>query len=173
MPKKSARDEMLDLRRLALGEHLREPPSGLVRRAIAASAGLLPRPKSALAWVLELVADSASAPVPVGVRAGASRAERRLLYRASPSDPNASTRHVDLLLRRTPTGVDVTGQCLPAPAGARVEITAGRQKKKVPMSEGGEFVVRQLPATARTLTLKLVASDDAALTLSKVPLPDA
>jgi hypothetical protein len=151
------------------GKRLVEPPDGVLRRAIALGDALEARPTLG-ERLCELLFDSGSEPLPVGVR-GAAAEERRLLYRLAGEGLLAA--ELDLRLRREAGGtVELTGQLLPPREGAEVRVRSGRKTCKLQLGEGGEFLARSLPGTA---PLELVVDDGFGppVRVGELPLPDA
>lgn len=152
---------------LLRGEHLMEPPEGVLRRALALGSQLEPKP-GLVERLFELVFDSAAQPLPAGVR-GAAAEERRLLYRLA--GEGAELAELDLRLRREAGGtLELTGQLLPPREGAAVELRSGRKKRRVDLGEGGEFLARKLPTSP---ALELVIDDGFGppLRVGELPLP--
>ena len=150
------------------GKSLREPPAGVLRKAIALGASLEPRP-SLLERICELLFDSGAEPLPAGVR-GAAAEERRLLYRFA--GEGLETAELDLRLRRESGGtVELTGQLLPPREGAVVELRSGRKSNRVALGEGGEFLLRHLSGAT---PLELVVDDGFGppIRVGELPLPD-
>lgn len=154
------------------GRHLVEPPERTIRHAVAL-ARELPRERGWIAWVAELVFDSALSLQRAGVRA-AGREERRLLYRVRPR-PRGRGRdaaELDLRLRRDPRrGVELTGQLLPPWRGARVIARTGRVLRTAAVGPRGEFLLRGLPARAESFELRIEAPGPRRLVVEKVPPP--
>jgi len=160
-----------DLAETLAARSLREPPDGVLRRAIALGSEL-PAKTGAVQWIIERLFDSALEPLPVGVRSAGS-SERRLLYEARPSG-EGEKRQVDLRLRRVADGgFELTGQCVPPLPGARVEVQAGRARKRETCGPSGEFLVRDLPAGSASLSLSIVGDDGAPLVIGDIPAPAA
>ena len=165
MPRKP-KEESVDLVRALRGKHLAEPPSGVLRRAIALGERLEPRPR-ALRWLVDLLFDSAMQPVPVGVRGGTS--ERRLLYKIQ---DDAETCQLDLRVRQEPSGgAEVVGQLLPPWPGARVEVRAAKLTKAASLGDSGEFLVRGLPVKAERFRLTIRRPDGTTVVIDSVPVP--
>jgi hypothetical protein len=151
------------------GRHLRMPPAGTLRRALALGGGLKSRP-SAASWVVELLFDSAAQPLPAGVR-GTGAGHRRLLYQAR-TTPGEEVQ-LDLRVRREAGGTfELTGQVLPPWSGGRIVARLGKTTRKQPLGDGGEFVVRRLPARAETLTLEISTDAGDELVVPDIPLPE-
>ena len=149
--------------------HLHQPPGSTLRKALTLGGQLEPQ-TSAAAWLVRLLFDSAGQPLPAGVR-GASTGQRRLLYEAL-TQPGSEVQ-LDLRLRRQRDGsLEVTGQLLPPWAGARVEASSGRTRRKLVLGDAGEFVVKRLPARTETLSLKIRAESGDELDIDDVPLPE-
>jgi len=154
---------------LLAGSSLREPPSHVLRRAAALGRGLRPARVPGLGWVVELLFDSTTQPLPVGVR-GAAPAERRYLYGARLGD---ATCEIDLRLVRLSRGaIEVTGQILPAPGDGRVQATIGKTSRLCRVEPTGEFVLRRLPGHAPTLRLEIREGSSGPLVIEDVPLPE-
>jgi hypothetical protein len=108
-------------------------------------------------------------PVPLGVRGGGG--ERRLLYKVQAEEEAGQ---LDLRIRQEPGGTaEVVGQLLPPWPGARAEIRAARVAKTAVLGDGGEFLVRGLPAKAQRFRLKIERPDRSSIVIESVPLPSA
>ena len=155
-----------DLSSMLRGQRLHEPPRDVLAHAVSLSRAL-PRKKSLLDTVVELMFDSARSPLPAGVRGRPT--ERRLLYQAIAG--GAEPRQLDLRVRREAGGtIELTGQCVPGFDSAKVEVEAGRTKRKASMTEAGEFVVRGLPGRAAVLLLRVAPKGEPGFTVEDVPL---
>lgn len=164
------RDERLErLAGLMAGRRLVEPPAGVLRKAMALG-DLLGAKPSLVDRICELLFDSGSEPLPVGVR-GAATEERRLLYRLGGGEFEEA--ELDLRLRREAGGtVELTGQLLPPHEGAAVELRSGTRTRKIQLAEGGEFLARNLPGTI-PLELVVVAGNGVPIRVGELPLPQA
>ena len=152
---------------LLKGEHLHEPPDGVLRQAIALGSQLQPQP-GLVERLFELVFDSAAQPLPAGVR-GAAAEERRLLFRLAGEGTDPA--ELDLRLRREAGGtIELTGQLLPPCEGAVAELRTGRKTRRVDLGEGGEFLARKLPSSP---ALELIIDDGTGrpLRVGELPLP--
>jgi len=147
---------------------LEEPSRGALRCAVALGSQL-PGRKTAGQWLVELIFDSASAPLPAGVR-GAAGGERRILYQIGPPE-GGEPWQLDLRVRReSGDTLGVTGQILPPPAGGRVEARVGRIRRTRKLGESGEFLLRSLPVEAGTLRLEILPDGGDPLVIPDVPL---
>ena len=152
------------------GRHLQNPPAGVVRRALALGAAIEARRRSRWSSLVELLFDSASAPLPAGVR-GLARGERRLLYRLAA--PEGGEMQLDLQLSRDPRGgLAITGQLLPPLAGAVVQARLGAVRRRHTLGEAGEFTIHRLAGRGASLSLEISVAGEPRLVLDDVPLPD-
>lgn len=152
------------------GPHLDSPSAGALRKAKALGSRLASRPAGGLQWLTDLVFDSAAQPLPVGVRSAAT-GQRRLLYEGRVDRATTERCQLDLRVRREAAGtIELMGQLLPPWVRARVEATAGRTKRKKRLGESGEFVIRGIPARAKTLRLEIRGEDGEQLVVREVPL---
>jgi hypothetical protein len=147
---------------------LEEPSPGALRRAVALGSQL-PGKKALGQWLVELIFDSASAPLPAGVR-GAAGGERRVLYQIGLPE-GGEPWQLDLRVRReSGDTLAVTGQILPPLAGGRVEARVGRVRRTRELGESGEFLLRSLPVEAGTLRLEIFPDDGESLVIPDIPL---
>ena len=156
------------IRRTLKQARLEEPPAGTLRRATAL-AGRFAEKKAAGQWLVEMIFDSASTPLPAGVRAAAG-GERRVLYQIGPPE-GGEPWQLDLRVRRE--GGDelaVTGQLLPPLAGGRIEARAGRTRRRRKLGKAGEFVLRSIPVEAGALRLEIFPDAGESLVIPEVPL---
>ncbi len=156
------------VRETLCGTILARPSPDALRRAVALGRRLPGPAASTAEWRVRLIFDSATEPLPAGVR-GHAVAERRLLYRVEPSA--GEPRQLDLRVRRESSeSLSVTGQLLPPPLGARVEARAGRVRRARGLEASGEFLLRGLPARAREMRLEVHGGDVPPLLVVDVPL---
>jgi hypothetical protein len=150
------------------GRHLHQPPASALRSALVLGSQLKPRPTTT-DWLVTLLFDSASQPLPAAVR-GVSSGQRRLLYQGRTT--HGDEIQVDLCLRRGPDGMlELTGQLLPPWARAHAVVTTGRVRRKQPLGDAGDFVLRRLPARSATIRLDIRADDGDEVALPEVPVP--
>jgi hypothetical protein len=152
---------------LLKGSRLKEPPRGVLQRAILLRERL-PQRHGVAQWLVQVLFDSGLQPVPAGLRAAPSTSERRILFEARQGD---DVRQVDLRLRREPGGtIEVLGQCLPAwPAGVAVAAKAGG--RKVALEPSGEFILRGVRVKGETLALTFATGGAPDLVIDGIPAP--
>lgn len=154
---------------MARGDRLREPPEGVLRRAIALRADLA-RPAGVIRWVAELLFDSGLQPLPAGVRKAASP-ERRLLFSLSADGGEPS--ELDLRLRRGEgRSLDLTGQLAPALPGLQAVLSVGRSSRRCRVGDQGEFLLRRLPRWEGEGSLELVRDGAVLASLDLPPLAE-
>ena len=152
------------------GSHLKEPPGGTLRKAVALGGRLRPEESAAGRWLAKLVFDSAAEPLPAGVR-GEAAGERRLLYQIPPGTLVDEGGQLDLRLVREPRGtVELIGQVLPPVADAWVEARVARTRRRQRLGDDGEFLLRGLPSRAGELRLEIRREGEEPLVFEGVPL---
>jgi hypothetical protein len=147
---------------------LEEPSPGALRRAMALG-GRFPEKRTPGQWIVELVFDSASTPLPAGVRTAAG-GERRVLYRIDPPTGGESWQLDLRVCRESGDELAVTGQLLPPLDGGHVEARVGRVRRKRKLGKTGEFLLRSIPVEAGTLRLEVVPDSGESLVILDAPL---
>lgn len=150
--------------------HLHEPGRAALSKALALGGHLESSRGGAANWLATLLFDSASQPLPAGVR-GVSAGNRRLLYEACVEGNQEKHCQLDLQIRRDPAGtIEVTGQLLPPWGPARVEATTGKTRRTKTLGESGEFLLRRIPSRARELRLEIRTEAGQSLVVPVIPL---
>lgn len=154
------------------GRNLAEPSPGAVRRAIALGGQLGGRSATGPGAWARLIFDSATQPLPAGVRSAAP-AERRLLYELGDAGDDREAAQLDLRVHRESTGggkIEIRGQLLPQRPGATIRAEVGGYRRRVTLDESGEFLFRGIPGQATSIAIEIDGPEDESVIIPAIPL---
>ena len=154
------------------GRNLAQPSPGVIRRAIALGGQLAGRSAAGPGAWARLIFDSATQPLPAGVRSAAP-AERRLLYELREAGGERETGQLDLRVHRESgekSKIEIRGQVLPQRPGAVIKAEVGRYRRRLTLDESGEFLLRGVPGQATSISIEIDGPEHESLIIPAIPL---